>query len=172
MKVCLYARVSTKHQDVEQQMEQLRKWAVKNDCRIVHEIWDEESAAIDLRFRQQFKNILKNPIGEALVIFNLDRLTRNWYDENELEKYFIENWNNFKLISMHDEINLNNASGRAMFRMKMVMNCFMPEDMKEKQIIGIDRAKAQGKYKGRKKGALGKNKPSSAGLQFTSPYGG
>jgi len=32
----------------------------------------------------------------------------------------------------------------------------MPEDMKEKQKIGIDRAKKEGKYKGRKKGAINK----------------
>jgi DNA invertase Pin-like site-specific DNA recombinase len=57
---------------------------------------------------------------------------------------------------MSDEINLSNASGRAMFRMKMIMNCYMPEDMREKQVIGIDRAKREGKFKGRKKGSVNK----------------
>ena len=125
--------------------------------KLVHEVWDMESGTIDLRFRKKFVETLKNPKGDAFVVFNLDRLTRNWYDENELEKYFLKNWNSFRLVSMHDEVNLKNASGRAMFRMKMVMNCFMPEDMKEKQAIGIARAKAEGKYKGRKKGSKNKN---------------
>ena len=39
-----------------------------------------------------------------------------------------------------------------MFRIKMAIGCYMPEDMREKQKIGIARAKAEGKYKGGKKG--------------------
>ena len=39
-----------------------------------------------------------------------------------------------------------------MFRIKMAVNCHMPEDMLEKQAIGIARAKKEGKYKGGKVG--------------------
>ena len=39
-----------------------------------------------------------------------------------------------------------------MFRIKMAVGCYMPEDMREKQIIGIERAKLEGKYKGGSKG--------------------
>lgn len=155
MKVTLYSRVSTGHQDVDQQMKALRQWAKRNEHIIVHEVWDKESGAKPLLDRENFKELLDNPKGDAIVIFNLDRLSRNWYDEPELEKYFIRK-DTPDLISIHDEINLNNASGRAMFRMKMVMNCFMPEDMKEKQKLGIDRAKAEGKFKGRKPGTKNK----------------
>jgi len=44
-----------------------------------------------------------------------------------------------------------------MFRVKMAVSCYMPEDMREKQRIGIARAKAEGKYKGRQKGAKNKS---------------
>jgi putative DNA-invertase from lambdoid prophage Rac len=89
-------------------------------------------------------------------VFNLDRLTRNWDSVTFLEKHFRESWDSYKLISTKDEINLETANGRLMFRIKLAINCHMPEDMLEKQAIGIARAKAQGKFKGRKKGTKNK----------------
>jgi len=38
----------------------------------------------------------------------------------------------------------------------MAIHCFMPEDMREKQKVGIERARKQGKYLGRKPGAKNK----------------
>ena len=43
-----------------------------------------------------------------------------------------------------------------MFRVRMAVCCLMPEDMKEKQKIGIERARAEGKYLGRKRGSKNK----------------
>jgi DNA invertase Pin-like site-specific DNA recombinase len=156
MNVDLYARVSTEDQDVNQQIIHLRKWAVSNGHRIVSETFDTQSGKIPLENREKFHNLLNNPKGDALVVFNLDRLTRNWDSVTFIEKHFRDNWDKYKLISTKDEINLDNANGRLMFRIKLAINCHMPEDMIEKQIIGIERAKKDGKYKGRKKGAIGK----------------
>lgn len=158
MKLDLYARVSTQDQNVDQQMRELRHWCVRNGHRIVNEIFDKQSAKIELEQRTKFMELLKNPKGDGLLIFNLDRLTRNWDSVTFIEKHFRESWNNYKLISTKDEINLENANGRLMFRIKLAVNCHMPEDMLEKQAVGIARAKAEGKFKGRKKGALGKIK--------------
>jgi len=154
MKVDLYARVSSLDQNVEQQIKVLRNWAKKEGHKITSDVIDKESGTIALRDRKQFKALLDNPKGDALVVLDLNRLSRNWYDQNFLELYFIEN--TYKLISLYDNIDLNSANGRMMFRIKYAVNCQMPEDMKEKQAIGIARAKKEGKFKGRKKGALGK----------------
>lgn len=156
MRVDLYARVSTEDQDVEQQILELRKWARSKDYLIASETYDKQSGKIPLEQREKFLNILNNPRGEALIVFNLDRLTRNWDSVTFLEHHFRKNWNNYKLISTKDEINLNSANGRLMFRIKLAINCHMPEDMIEKQAIGIARAKKEGKYKGRSKGAFKK----------------
>ena len=160
MRLDLYARVSTQDQNVDQQMRELRHWCVKNGHRIVNEVYDKQSAKIELEERTEFMNLLKNPKGDGLLIFNLDRLTRNWDSVTFIEKYFRDNWNNYKLISTGDEINLENANGRLMFRIKLAINCQMPEDMLEKQKIGIARRQANGGYSGRKKGAIGKNNPN------------
>ena len=45
-----------------------------------------------------------------------------------------------------------------MFRIKSAMNAYYPENLIDKIKVGVARAKAEGKYKGRKKGALGKKK--------------
>ena len=52
-----------------------------------------------------------------------------------------------KLISTKDEINLNSANGRLMFRIKLAMNCFYVENLIQKIRVGVARAKAEGKYK-------------------------
>jgi len=151
----LYARVSTEDQNVKQQMQHLKEWAKRNEYNVVKVIMDTESGTKPLLQRRRFMRLLEqstNGSMNAIGIVNIDRLTRNWADVVFIEKHFRENWDKCKLLSISDVIDLSNASGRFMFRMKMVVCCYMPEDMKEKQRIGIDRAKRQGKYKGGKKG--------------------
>ena len=55
-------------------------------------------------------------------------------------------------------VDLTNPMGKFTFRIKMAMNAFYLENLEMKRAIGIARAKAEEKYKGRKKGALGKKK--------------
>ena len=156
MKVAIYARVSTEDQNVKQQAKYLMDWCSKQGHKVVKKVEDEESGRLALTERKKFKRLLEDSKYdtkfEAIVIYNLDRLTRNWDDVTYIEKHFRDVWDSCKLISTSDSIDLSNASGRMMFRIKMAVGCYMPEDMREKQKIGIARAKAEGKYKGGKKG--------------------
>ena len=157
MKCVIYARVSTEDQNVDQQAKLLREWCKNNGHEIVWTIKDKESGRLPLSQRKRFMKIISKEYeflkdADAILVYNLDRLTRNWDDVTMVERFFRENWNDLKLISRSDEVNLFNAAGRMMFRIKMAVNCHMPEDMREKQKIGIARAKAEGKYKGGAKG--------------------
>jgi len=155
IKVAIYCRVSTEDQNVKQQAEFLKKWCEKRSYKIIKIIKDSESGRLNLNERKRFKKLLEESregIYDAIVIYNLDRLTRNWDDVTFIEKHFRENWNVCKLISTNDSIDLSSASGRMMFRIKMAVSCYMPEDMREKQKLGIERAKKEGKFKGGKKG--------------------
>lgn len=137
----------------------MKNWSEKNNIEIGKVVCDIESGTIPLIERKKFKRLLEQSLkddSDGILIMNLDRLTRNWEDVVFIERYFNENWECCQLVSTSDEIDLSNASGRLMFRIKMAVCCFMPEDMREKQRIGIDRAKRQGKYKGRKKGSKNK----------------
>lgn len=166
MKVDLYARVSTGHQDVEQQMKALRKWAVSNGHKITNDVTDKESGTKPLTDRKQFKELLDNPRGDALVVFNLDRLSRHWHDEPFIEDYFIDKKGVYELLSLNDSVDLFTANGRMMFRIKFAVNCQMPEDMKIKQKPGIARAKAEGKFKGGKKGRTWKKTGGQKSAQY------
>ena len=148
MNVIIYCRVSTDDQNVKQQAEYVANWCSKQGYSIVKVVMDEESGRLPLLERKKFRKLLNEMIGtsESIVIYNLDRLTRNWDDVVYIEKVFRDNWDKIKLIRTSDSIDLSNASGRMMFRIKMAVSCYMPEDMREKQIIGIARAKAEGKY--------------------------
>jgi len=155
MDLLLYCRVSTEDQNVEQQVKFCKEWALRNKHYIVWTIQDKESGTLPLIERKKFKKIINNEFNfeyEGVLIYKLDRLTRNWDDVTAIERYFRENWEDIKLISTSDSIDFSNASGRMMFRIMMAVCCNMPEDMKEKQKIGIERAKAEGKYKGGKRG--------------------
>jgi len=155
MKIAVYCRVSTEDQNVSQQAEYLKEWCKKQGHEITKEVKDEESGTLPLTERKHFLKLLeksKHGLFDAIVIYNLDRLTRNWDDVTFIEKHFRDNWDKCMLISISDTIDLKNASGRMMFRIKMAVQCYMPEDMREKQTIGIERAKREGKYKGGKKG--------------------
>lgn len=155
MKAAIYVRVSTEDQNVEQQAKFLEKWCKKNDYEVYKIIKDKESGRLDLSDRKQFTKLLeesKTEVFDVIVVYNIDRLTRNWDDVTLIERHFRENWDKCNLISISDKIDLSNASGRLLFRMKMAISCYMPEDMREKQRIGIERAKEEGKYKGGKRG--------------------
>ncbi len=158
MKLDLYARVSTKDQDVQVQMDYLRKWCVRNDHTIVNEIYDEESGRIDILKRKKFIQLLNNPKGNALLVYKLDRLSRNFDSVTFIEKHFRDNWENYKLICTDMPVDLNTAVGRLMFRNLMVINCFEPEQMLERQKPSIEKAKREGKFKGRVKGTKNKIK--------------
>jgi DNA invertase Pin-like site-specific DNA recombinase len=151
LKVALYARVSSDDQNVSQQLVRLRSFAKGGGWVIGAEVADEESGRKPLVERESFKELLaRREDFDAVVVFNTDRLTRNWADEAFLEEAFSSG--RCRLVSMSDSVDLRSASGRLMFRLKMAVACFMPEDMREKQVVGIERAKEEGKYRGGKKG--------------------
>lgn len=151
----VYARVSTEDQHVNQMAEYTKNFYLRQEHEIIQVVKDEESGRLPLTERKDFKRLLEESLldgTEFIAVQNLERLTRNWDDVTFIEKYFRENWDKIKLLSTADAVDLTNASGRMLFRVRMAVSCFMPEDMREKQIVGIARAKAEGKYKGRLKG--------------------
>lgn len=156
MNVILYARVSTVDQNVGQQVTYLKEWFSRQGYKIFDIIKDEESGRFPLTERKKFNKLLERIDNQgfkgSVGVLNLDRLTRCWDDVTYIERFFRDRWNQCKLISTQEPIDLGSATGRMMFRIKVAVSCYMPEDMIEKQKIGIDRARKEGKYKGGTKG--------------------
>jgi DNA invertase Pin-like site-specific DNA recombinase len=106
-------------------------------------------------YRKMLKHLKENPM--PLIVQDTDRISRNFYDSVAFEKFIITN--KIKLISLSETIDLDTPNGLLMFRIKYALNSQYVENLLEKIKVGVERAKREGKYKGRKKGALGrKNK--------------
>jgi len=105
--------------------------------------------------RQSYQLMLKHGNEKRfsmLVVQDLDRLLRSFEDIVALENWLVVN--NIELFSLSDgRIELNTAHGRFTFRLKLLMATLYLENLCEKIKVGVARAKAEGKYKGRKKGS-------------------
>lgn len=165
MKVLSYCRVSTLDQNVDQQAAYNKKYCETMGYDLVWTIKDKESGTIGLLQRKAFSKIINTIKGEsggynfkfdAVLVQAVDRLSREWSDEIEVEKAFIGSA--FTLLSTREPIDFNKEDGRFLFRLYFSLACKEVGVLKERQLIGIDRAKAQGKYTGRKKGAKNKKK--------------
>ena len=147
-KIFGYARVSSSTQNIETQLLQL-----KNSGYIFDEIYEEiGSGAKDVerpKFVQLEKTLRK---GDWLVVTGLDRLgrtTRGLYSLlEELEEEGVT------LISLREGYNFSTPSGRLIFNLLSSLAEYERTLLLERQKLGIERAKGEGKYKGRKRTPL------------------
>ncbi len=156
-KAIIYARISTNQekQNINQQVEYCKKQAELKGFIVIKVFKDEKTGKTsDRRGYQRMLKFLKENPEVTLIVQDTDRLTRNFYDGVEFEKFVLEN--KIKLVSLSELVDLETANGRFMFRIKLAMNNFYVENLHDKIKIGVSRAKKEGKYKGRKKGAKSK----------------
>lgn len=157
MKAVIYGRISTdrEKQNIKQQIEYCKNNAKRMNFKVIKVFKDTKTGKTDKR--TGWKNLLKylkQNKGIALIVQDTDRLTRNFYDGVKFEKFIIEN--EIKLISLSENIDLDSPNGRLMFRIKYALNAQYVENLVEKIKVGVERAKKEGKYKGRKKGSKNK----------------
>lgn len=153
VKVAIYARISTDRgeQNIKQQIAHVREFCKRKGYEIYKVYKDEKTGKT--KQRNDYQKMLRHWAEgkfEALVVQDVDRLTRNYYDGVALEKFVIDNKK--KVVSLSEPVDLNTPYGRFMFRVKLAMNSFYVENLVEKIRIGIQRAKREGKYKGGRKG--------------------
>lgn len=153
----IYARISTNRgeQNIQQQIDYCKKYAERNEINVVKVFKDEKTGKTSQRIGyERLLAYLKDNKDVGLLVQDTDRLTRNFYDGVELEKFLIEY--DIEVISLSDRVDLKTPNGKLMFRIKLALNAQYVENLIDKIRVGVARAKAEGKYKGRKKGALGK----------------
>jgi len=153
----IYTRISTNDdtQNIQQQRELCRQYAEREGYRVLHCFGDKKTGTSTDRsgYNRMLKFLEEHP-GVHLIVQDIDRLTRNYYDGFELEKFLTKN--KIVLKSLSEIIDLDSPTGRLMFRFKLIMNQHYIENLKVKQKVGIDRAKKEGRYKGRPKGSKNK----------------
>ena len=88
--------------------------------------------------------------GDKLVVTKLDRLARNVMHMGELLQQIEAKGAGLVILSLGSEtIDTSTATGKLILNMMVSVAQFEREMMKERQVEGIKRAQAEGKYKGR-----------------------
>lgn len=143
-----YARTSTVEQDngLQAQIEELKA----EGC---EEIYQEQVSSVQTRkeLEAALKFIRK---GDTLVVTKMDRLARSMFHLLEIAKRIEDKECFLKIIS--PEMDTSTSHGKLTFNIFGSVAQFEREVMLERQREGIAKAKAEGKYKGRKPTAQAK----------------
>lgn len=136
-----YIRVSTVEQNEGRQVEGLKKYNIDK-------MFMEKVSAKDTN-RPELKKMLEFAReGDTIYIHSLDRLARSTKDLLELTEQLQAK--GIHLVSNKENIDTTTPTGKLMLTMIGAINEFERANLLERQREGIEIAKAEGKFKGRK----------------------
>ncbi len=151
-KVALYARVSTRGQELENQLSELTAACARNDWQIVRVFTDYGISGAKGRGARKGLDDLLNAVVrreiDQVCVWSIDRLGRSLRDLigvlEELRQKGCD-------LYVHKQaIDTNTPSGKMLFQMLGVFSEFEREIIRERIIAGQQRARAQGKRIGRR----------------------
>ncbi|AOU50673.1 TPA: recombinase family protein [Legionella pneumophila] len=143
-----YARVSTIDQNLDIQLAALKSAGCKK-------IFSEKKSGTSKKDRTALDECMEYiREGDTLVVTRIDRLTRSILDLQTLLHYLKEK--EIHLKALEQPVDTSNASGKFFLDMLGVFAEFETNLRRERQLEGIERAKREGKYKGRKPTARSK----------------
>lgn len=136
-----YARVSTKEQKLDLQLDALNNYGCDK-------IFMEKQSGARGDRKELFKAVEYLREGDKLVVYKIDRLARSTFDlhkiANELEKRGIA------LVFIKEQIDFSSPVGKMMFTMLGAIAEFERDIINERTREGRERAKANGTHMGRK----------------------
>lgn len=138
-----YARVSTKDQQLDLQLDALKK----EGCQKIYQ--DTMSGTTSNRPELQ-EMMAQLREGDVIIVWKLDRLGRSLKHLVELVNYIIEKKAGIK--SLHDPIDTTTAQGRVVFNMFASLAEFERDLIKERTMAGLSAARARGRLGGKPKG--------------------
>ena len=138
-----YARVSTKEQCLDLQVDALKKAG----CQIVHCEVAKGSKENRPKWEALFEELKE---GDTLVVWKLDRMGRSLQHltkiVNDLMKRGVD------VISLNDPVDTTTAQGKLMFNMFASLAEFEKDLIRERTMAGLTSARARGRQGGRPKG--------------------
>ena len=148
MSVIGYARVSTLDQDHTTQIERLES----ANC---DKVFSEKQSGTTKKNRTELAQCLEYMReGDTLVITKIDRLARSARDLHNIVHDLEQS--GISLIVLDQNIDTSTPTGKAFLGMLAIFAEFETNIRKERQLEGIAKAKAEGKYTGRKATARAK----------------
>ena len=143
-----YARVSTKEQDLTGQLDKLTAAGCTR-------IFEEKKSGVD-REREQLAALLEYVReGDTVVCCKLDRIARSTKHLLEIVETLQAAGVGLRILGT--DIDTTTSTGKLMLTMLGAIATFEREIMLERQRDGIELAKLEGKYKGRKATAQAKS---------------
>lgn len=150
MKVAVYVRVSTNQQNDEAQYEELEQLCQRSDWEIVSVYRETISGTKGTNEREQLKRMLRDARlrrFEKVVVWSVDRLGRSM---KHLVAVLAELRDiNVNVFSFKQGIDTSTSMGNMLFQFVGIFAEFENEMRKERQAIGIAKAKEKGIYKGK-----------------------
>ncbi|WP_044639743.1 recombinase family protein [Risungbinella massiliensis] len=146
MTVYGYARVSTDHQDINLQVDELNKYGVDV-------IYQEKVSGKSIDDRHELKKLIDTvQSGDKIVFTKLDRFARSVIDARNIAESLHQKGVAMVVLNFSGmQVDVSTPTGKLMLTMFAGFAEFEREIMLERQRAGIARAKAQGKYQGRVK---------------------
>ena len=150
-KAVIYSRVSTNDQTIDNQLKVLRDIADKRGLELIREISDEGiSGAKGRDERKGFDELIKGSIKnewDIILVWDVSRLGRSL---KHLVSFLEDIQSaNCDLYIHQSGIDTSTASGKMMFGMLSVFSEFERAMIRERVLVGQQRAKAEGKHIGR-----------------------
>lgn len=128
------------------------------------QVRDLEALGVDKIFTEQVSSVARRDQleaaldyardGDTLVVTKLDRLARSTADLLRITETLKDKGAALKILNL--DIDTNTATGKMLLTMVGAISAFERELMLERQREGIQKAKSEGKYKGRKPTARAK----------------
>lgn len=142
MTTYIYARVSTNEQDTEAQADALKS-------KYAHDFVVEDVFTGTTTDRPKFKKLIDSLVeGDTLIVREVSRLGRNSVEVLELAQDLKAR--KVRLVIDNLGIDVTTPAGEMIFTMMAGMAKMERELMLERQRIGIEKARVDGKYTGRK----------------------
>jgi DNA invertase Pin-like site-specific DNA recombinase len=148
MRVAIYARVSKAlEQNPENQLIDLRRWAASAGHEVKGEYIDETSSKDTRPQKEAVLRLLRLGEVQGVAFWSLDRWGRTMSElVLELEEF---SKSGVSMVSMKEGIDLSTAAGRLMANVLAAMANFERDRIRERTLLGLARARAQGKRLGR-----------------------
>ena len=136
-----YVRVSSVQQNLERQLETMKIYGVEK-------VFSEKVSAKNTQ-RPKLQELLDFAReGDTIYIHDFSRLARNTQDLLLIVEKL--NSKGVHLVSSKENINTNTATGKLLLTVIAAIAQFERENLRERQLEGINIAKKKGLYKGRK----------------------
>lgn len=171
MKIAIYIRVSTQEQHPENQRIALEEYAKRSSYE--YEIFEEKESTRKTRpIKQELLRRLRMKEFDGVLVWKLDRWARS-ISELILEAQELFIGKNVSFVSLKDNIDLSTSSGRLVFHIFSALAEFEREIIRERTLLGLERAKKEGKRLGRPAGSKDKKTRRKSGylLRYTKGHG-